>query len=83
MGLAAANVGWKVKKGERWKSLKQIRNFRHLDASSQSKHRTFRENLRFRILVTVQGGTKSDNLRGMDEKHLRLIPGIGAGEVAL
>lgn len=24
------------------------------------------------------GGTKSGNLRAMDEKHLRLIPGIGA-----
>ena len=32
------------------------------------------------MLVTVQGGTKSGNLRGMDEKHQRLIPGIGAGD---
>ncbi len=32
------------------------------------------------MLVTVQGGTKSGNLRGMDEKHQRLIPGIGTSQ---
>jgi hypothetical protein len=50
MGLAAAKVGWKVEKGESWKSLNQIKNFQHIDTSSKSKHRTFWENLRFRIL---------------------------------